>query len=502
MGPIILVIYIYQLTFEFEKTFGPNSVWVNWKPFVDRLQWAMAWKACVAIACYWVLTSTLQKAAEKSEAVASGFVPEKVMAGSVFMKANKPKFQADVYGLADGKWLRSGQCFLSGEYLITANHVVSGYEKVKIVSWKGHFETEASVFEHVEGDLAISMMGADVIALLGLTSSTLIDMEPEMDSGLFVTATGFDQTSMGLVKTHPSFGFVRYTGSTVGGFSGAPYFCGNRVYGFHIGGCSENLGYSSAYVNMIIRYYREDTEDFVVQQAAHMGQFDYKQSPYSPDEFRVKVGRKYYNVDAEGLERMRSTGARATYIDRLAADYEPECAAATAFEKTTSEAVKILESNPPVVAEVPKAKLLISEAESKNFQRQKSSAGVPSPAGPSKKDQVTAALTTKKSKLRVITSSTPQKDSAGLLKTLAARNEVLQGMSKFSRKLRLAQSALPQQLSNKRLPALSSQSLDTQLISLQQEIEKLSQRLGSIMESTTSTTTAAQEQATTSALLR
>lgn len=484
VGLIVIGMYIYHLCVDIEYALYALPA----AKVIPYLRMAICVKTAIAVFVFYLVSLAMHAPAPAARLDFEGFKPEKVMPESVLTKARKPKCQADVFGLMNGKPVRSGQCFLHQDTLITANHVIAGFDRLLIRGPRSEISVDASVFTHIEGDISMATIAGGTAANLGLKSYRLVEEEPLANLGLFVTATGFDHSSMGMIQPHPSFGFATYTGSTIGGFSGAPYVCSDRIYGMHLGGATENLGYSSAYIKMLIDYHRESTEDFVLQTAARLGKFQAQVSPYDPTEYRVKVGRKYYMVDEEGYAKLKQSAVQEVYNDK-AATYEAE-----SVVPPPSPQVDILAANPTSTTPINEAKmqLLMSADESKNFLGQSSVDAIPEP-GLSK--EVPATAQNRKLLSRSATISSPRpRNSAGPKLIHAQRNEALLGISKFSKKLREELPTLQTSLSNKALKTLDDTSLSTQLTSLQQQLDRSLSDIGSIMASIKSIAQVRQEQ--------
>lgn len=468
VGFVVIAMYLYQMLHDLDYALVAM-------PATEAIPWfrmALVTKTIAAAVFYglfmFVLTATDRRPRYK---------PERVFPHSQLLKAKPPRFQANLYGFSEGHWLKSGQAFLFEDCLITANHVVSSYDRIRISTDLDELEVDADVFSNVEGDLAIARMSGSVAQKLGLKPCKLVNVEPENGAGLFVKADGFEHSSMGLVEPHKAFGFVKYSGSTIGGFSGCPYYCSNKVYGMHLGGNTENLGYSAAYIYMLISYFREDTEDFVIDQAQRYGKYQVQASPYDPDEFRVKVGGRFYMIDGEGLARLRGGSAKAVYVDRYASDY--------AFESLERPTPVAETPPPPKPADtytkpvVEQEQLLLDEATCSSFLGR--SAGVTPAPGPIKETAPVASP--RRPKLSVTISSTRQKNSDGLESMLAQREGVFQGISKFTKKLKHTTPRLQPLLSNKRLKELNTPAVSTQLASLHRAIETSLLTIGSSMDS-------------------
>lgn len=399
------------------------------------------------------------------------FEPERMRAGSVLAPAKLLDFQAEIFGLHQGTWVRSGQCFRTNTFIVTAHHVIDNYEKVRLVTSRGHVEVQVSDFRQLEGDLSILLVTDAQLAPLGLTKAKLASHEAVDNSGLFVKVSGFGQSSLGMLRGNPSFGFCEYTGSTVSGFSGAPYVVGKTVYGMHLGGGTQNLGYSGAYISMLLRTLQEDSTDFLMTQIKKTSEYQVMQSPYDPDEFRVKVGGRYYLLDAEGVHKLNMrVNTTASYQD-----YEPE-----------SLVTEVEQLAKPRIVPTPTPKVAFEGVEQLAELQQAGNGRAPAPsavagANGQPSAQPIVAPPRKRRNPPATTSSAPQtsSDSAGPTQTLAQQNEVLQDIVKSLKTLKQEVHALSQKRSLKQSKKLESDSALGKLALLRQEISRLTLLNGS-----------------------
>lgn len=397
-----------------------------------------------------------------------------------------PQFMVSIYGDFNGKWVRSGQAILYKEFLITANHVVENFDKLLLKTSVSEFELESSMFTHIEGDVAMLVVHPGFIQKLGLKSCDLVATYPGENAGLFCRAVGFDDHSYGLVKANPSFGFVNYTGSTIGGYSGAPYCAANKVYGMHLGGCSENLGYSSAYLLMLIKYHREDSDDIALEEAARQGDFAYQESPYVQGEYRVRIGNRLHLVNEDSLAKLKNTRARGVFSDSSLPSYERENA------EVPPVAASILTNNPspspPAPAYEPQpststAPLLITREDQNAFL---GVANVTQDLGPTPKPS--KPVLKRKLLAQPATTSWPQvKTTDGPMSMHVLRSEALASISKFSKRLRNVATPLSQHTSKKLLKSSDVQLVGSQLISLKAEIDEALRNIGLKLDSIMST---------------
>lgn len=238
----------------------------------------------------------------------AAMTPEKMAVGSTFVSGTNPKFQCEVYVAVDGgNFTYAGQAFRVGDNLWTAWHVVSEADEIKLVNPK--IEKSLTLtrkdFNHVDGDVAIAKLG-NSMSLLGLKSGKLAGATIDKGAAAFVEITAGNKRSFGLLTPHKAFGFAIYSGSTVAGFSGAPYVVNNTICGMHLGHQSVNLGYDAAYLKMLENSMNEATEDYLLDLTKRYGRKDFEihNSPYNPDEVRVRYNGKYFLMDRDQAHKI------------------------------------------------------------------------------------------------------------------------------------------------------------------------------------------------------
>lgn len=253
----------------------------------------------------------------------SSFVPEKFAPGSSFIdiKDNQlPGCQASVLvSTGGGPFVYAGQAFRVDDKIYTAWHVISSAEEVKLHtprSDKFHLVPKES-FSVVHGDIAVADLDVNTLSKLGLSSAKFsqASISGINQISAFVEIHAMNKKSMGLLTPHDSFSYVTYSGSTIGGFSGAPYLVNKTVYGMHIGHQSVNLGYDGAFLSLLHdaamvngkRIVNESTVDFLFDAFKKRGKksFKFSRSPYDPDEYFVRLDGKYYQVSEDDIHRMQ-----------------------------------------------------------------------------------------------------------------------------------------------------------------------------------------------------
>lgn len=276
------------------------------------------------------------------------YLPERMVPNNVFQRINKiPAFQAEVYGFDDNKWYLLGQCFWVDEGIITASHVIDNFDLLRLRTENGTVDLNRTDFEDGEGDFAVCKEVSEVTRKLpGLCKARLNKLAVTKNSGLMAQCVGNGQKSFGGLDESPNFGVITYTGSTVKGFSGAPYYVNKTIFGMHIGSQNDvNIGYDAAFLRTCLNPTRkivangpvtqESSDEWLMDQAERFGNdVIYTRSPYNPDEYRVKVGNMYHFVDEEVVRRMKERGGKRAQV--IVNNYDEE----TCFinpKKTTKE---------------------------------------------------------------------------------------------------------------------------------------------------------------------
>lgn len=233
-------------------------------------------------------------------------MPESIREGSPLLTLAPLPFMFGVYGVRKGSKTLLGTGWRYGNNLVTAAHVVMdrSFEKVVIQNLvkKSFFETKAWV--QLAADVAI----CDYEQRMEL-SSAKIDTVSRSANVMVYAARSSQNGSVGLLKHIPStaLGFLEYTGSTLPGFSGAPYFNGVRVLGLHAGGGTVgNYGLSASYIDMLIksRQRLESSELDMIRRmlkTAKIEDVDYHQGL---DETQVRIGGRYVVLDNEEFSQL------------------------------------------------------------------------------------------------------------------------------------------------------------------------------------------------------
>lgn len=262
------------------------------------------------------------------------YMPEKAMPNSKFEHTKVlPPFQAMIMASTDGKiYHNMGQCFWIEEGILTAAHVIEGFDFLNIYRDEEHnIDVKPEVFQIGDGDYAICREPSMITQKVGLAKAKLSRIAIEEDAGLSVNITAMDKRTIGFLSRHPQFGYVSYNGSTTKGFSGAPYYFGRTVFGMHLGSDSKNMGYDGAFLRSELRPSKvikrqtgirtEDSADWLFEQTQRYDDFEYTRSPFNPDEYKIRVGGMYHIVDEDVLYAVIQKGkgrkAKAETIEYL-----------------------------------------------------------------------------------------------------------------------------------------------------------------------------------------
>nr|AXV43878.1 hypothetical protein 1 [Yongsan sobemo-like virus 1] len=245
----------------------------------------------------------------------SFYTEEKAMPNSTYEHTKVlPSFQAMIMASLDGETYHvMGQCFWVDEGLVTAAHVIEGFNYLIVYRDDDHkVQVDPDSFEIGHGDYAVIRQPQRITQLLGLSKAKFVSIATSNDSGLSVNITAMEKRTIGFLERHNHFGFVSYTGSTTKGFSGAPYYFGRTIFGMHLGADSKNMGYDGAYLRTELRPSRvikkqtgldtEDSAEWLIGQLDRYEEIEYSRSPYNPDEYKVRVGNQYHIVDDEVME--------------------------------------------------------------------------------------------------------------------------------------------------------------------------------------------------------
>lgn len=239
-----------------------------------------------------VLRKRLAEFVDNNARWAAGCVKEAVTLGSEFYSSRPASFQLMVrsahyvggelrepvtVGQACVMRLkRNGNTVL---VVVTAQHVLDSCgSRLQLHGPLGFLNFDVKNFSPLYGmDIGFMVLSEDHRVRLGAA----VAKPTAFGSSLPVRVTGLGRQTTGLLSHGSAFGVVVYTGSTIRGFSGAPYFENSRVFGIHTSGCSakmENYGVSAVVIEASIclalfglGVQKEDSEEYEAERIArHM----------------------------------------------------------------------------------------------------------------------------------------------------------------------------------------------------------------------------------------
>ncbi|AII01811.1 hypothetical protein, partial [Ixodes scapularis associated virus 2] len=243
------------------------------------------------------------------------FEAERVFATSPLVAVKSmPSFQFEVWVSEGAEFVKAGNGFRCSEtQVMTAYHVISNFVDVRLRTGHGALDMPTSRFVQLNGDIAVATLSAAEMSPLMLTKPKMAACATVKGTGMFAQISAYGQQSMGMVMPYDAFGYVTYTGSTIPGFSGAPYYLGGCILGMHIGSQAQNLGYDGSYLSMLMKATRESTQWLETQilRAGKRGQaLRAARSPYDPQEAHVLINGQYHTVQmaniTEEMDQMMS----------------------------------------------------------------------------------------------------------------------------------------------------------------------------------------------------
>lgn len=277
-----------------------TSFWLFWKAncFLD-----VGWGCFIMSWIVWFGRILLPAAfGDAKQALKRVF--EKAKVGSkIETVSNGPKNQFQIVSLG-GEMIGQGfRAMVDGQdVLVTAHHCVNFDEDFLIV---GRHDKKIKInrkdFILRPGfDVAFLPFSAEMV-VLGLAKAKLGYVKGNM----VVRVGTVDKASFGSL-CRLDFSRVKYSGSTKGGFSGAPYTLGNFVYGMHQGYVGEqNYGLNAGVLKIALAVdleeeipagVEEDSDEWLLAQIE--GGADYElQTTGSPDAYGLRVGDKYFLLD-------------------------------------------------------------------------------------------------------------------------------------------------------------------------------------------------------------
>lgn len=241
---------------------------------------------------------------------------EALMDGSRLMPAkNVPDFQIDIQVFSSSKWTTLGNASvirvdLLGSVIVTVHHVLPAFAEVRLVptscrDGSKFVIVDASSFIVVEDhDLAYLPITPQMVSVLGVKTAK-VPMNLARELPQIVSITGVGYTTSGCLSFNPTvFGGLLYEGSTIPGFSGAPYSNNRTIYGLHMGSGTVGIGMDISYVKIMIMkkagLVKEASEDAIMHEI--MEEFKTKKTTFRARGSVVQYKGKYYDMDLAEFE--------------------------------------------------------------------------------------------------------------------------------------------------------------------------------------------------------
>nr|QXV86557.1 hypothetical protein [Solemoviridae sp.] len=261
-----------------------------------------------------LLVVAIRRFCKWSEQRTLKYLPESMKDGSalVTVALSSFPFVVGIYSVKirnpDKKEFKGTGTIIDG-YIVTANHVIDSV-KPALSSEQPTHQLYARMFDgtfHLLGDwIQIHTDAIYFKAPPGYKSARVETLQRPQHAQV-VAAREQSNSSMGILQNKPeiAFGFVQYDGSTLHGFSGAPYTNGQKVMGIHIqGGSAGNFGYSASFlVSKMRRISRPESSEWeAFERALSQASQDEVSWDRGLDETEIRVGGRYFLFDNEEFD--------------------------------------------------------------------------------------------------------------------------------------------------------------------------------------------------------
>lgn len=174
---------------------------------------------------------------------------ESVKPGSKLLGPKPAKCQVEIT-FPDGSPCATGFRYRS-DLLITAKHAVIEPGKYHIVGSSGiKHVIDSNDFTRVQSsDLVCALLPPNVWSVLGVANGLPVE---KIDDGMSVAVSSPQASSTGTLSSTDYIFHYEYTGSTLPGFSGAPYMQASRIAGMHLGAGTLNIGLSIKAIDLLL----------------------------------------------------------------------------------------------------------------------------------------------------------------------------------------------------------------------------------------------------------
>lgn len=275
--------------------------------------------------------------------------PESMRAGSELYTQLPERFQCGLYRMEGSTKVFLGSATRIGDWLVACKHsLVDSMEPYTLIlQVNGQNPLVAQTVQPILSETRSSQylgswheVGSDIAAariqnpIPGLAKAEVGPVASathvRAKSARTVAGKYQQNSSVGMIEDFwdgKAFGMLSYKGSTIGGFSGAVYLFGNRVLGIHAGGGSINYGFAAAWIKAHLDHLdrklakpgvvTESPTGVALRRALQRAKFSDVEvsNTGDPDEIQVKVGGRYFIMDAEEFAELRADETYGDYFD-------------------------------------------------------------------------------------------------------------------------------------------------------------------------------------------
>lgn len=254
------------------------------------------------------------KLQEKPSPRINHIISESIRTDSSENDAIAPKVQVKVGSIKDGVFVVYGSAVRICDAVVVPAHVITSASDADGNVWfkgsQGSLKIHVDGFNCIETDLYARSLGPEEFSRIGMPQVKLAECLPP--TGEFISIVGVQSkgTVGKLVHDNSVFGKVVYSGTTMPGYSGAPYMKGNAVVGIHCWGGKVNGGYSASYVKVLIqrmlKQVCEASEDWLADKFARnsIKKTDIRFEPGN-DEAWIRYNGQYHIVSGDVFRKAR-----------------------------------------------------------------------------------------------------------------------------------------------------------------------------------------------------
>lgn len=232
---------------------------------------------------------------------------ESVRAGSTESAMPSPKNRGLVGELNAGEFHTVGCAIRMGMWLIMPAHVYAAVSKPYVKGRQSLLDISEYEFVELDTDLIGIKMSNKDLSVIGLADvGCYLDIPKQGAFCSIVGSAGLG--TVGVVRLdHTVFGRVTYSGTTVAGYSGAPYMSGTSLIGVHTSGGAVNGGYAAGYIKTLLQIIDkekpESSEDWLQRVYDRDEEIRIDPKWQGLDEIRIQVGGKFAIVDRQSMSR-------------------------------------------------------------------------------------------------------------------------------------------------------------------------------------------------------